>query len=141
MILSAKVILDESLTDNDVAQENFFLISSKRHTSADSDDKSQSDLGEAGSEACCYTCSADFPHIWHIRQNDIVLSDYSCGIAILIPACLAINFAFIFPKLIKGGLYAVCFHAQSTYEGDLEATAIARRRGSCTICALLLSVL
>src|SRR5881275_173146 len=110
-MLSAEVILDESLADNDIAQEDFFLFSSKRNTSANSDYKSQSDLGEAESEACRHTGSANLSYIWHISQNDIVLSNHSCGVTVFIPECLAISFAFIFPKLIKGGLYAVRFHA------------------------------
>jgi hypothetical protein len=58
-----------------------------------------------------------------------VLSNHTCGIVVLITRSLAIPFPFIFPKFIKDGLYAVRFHRQGAYDGNIEAAAIARRSG------------
>jgi hypothetical protein len=81
--LPPKIVLNETFANNNVTEEDVFTqLRPEWCTAANADHQSKLDLLKASTKGSGCGRGCNFPHIRHVHQNDIVVSDYAGGVSV-----------------------------------------------------------
>ncbi|KAI6442532.1 hypothetical protein MCOR17_011575 [Pyricularia oryzae] len=92
-ILAAKIVLNNSLADNDIAKYPFVFSEAGRYNAEDADDKAELDVWKAHPDAGSRPGRADVAYTPEVSKDNVVAADEACGVNIGISYGLVVGVA------------------------------------------------
>lgn len=103
--LASKVILDQSIANDDISEKDLDSVPGKGHSTTNSHHQHQPEIRKAGSTVCCGDCCIALPNPGHVDYNDVVMSYNSCRVLVWVARCLPV--LDLIPSIVKNILNSI----------------------------------